>query len=74
MLDALVKSFQQPGLDDPPERSQRLIGLRVADGIVFGLTMLPTYAIGCWAAAVMRGPRRNADRFPLGHRRPPHDD
>ena len=74
MLDALVKSLQRPGLDDPPERSRRLIGLLVADDIVFGLTMLPTYAIGCWTAAAMRGPRRNADCFRLGHRRPPHDD
>jgi hypothetical protein len=47
MLDALVKSFHQPGLHDQHERSQRLIDLIVADGIVFGLTMVLAYAIGC---------------------------
>jgi len=46
----------------------------VAGGIVFALTMVLTYAIGCWITAVMRGPRRDGDVFPSGQGRPQHDD
>jgi hypothetical protein len=74
MLGELVKTFHQPGLDDQPERSRMLVDFIVAGGIVFALTMVLTYAIGCWITAVMRGPRRDGDVFPSGQGRPQHDD
>ena len=46
----------------------------VAGGILFALTMVLTYAIGCWITAVMRGPRRDGDVFPSGQGRPAQDD
>ena len=74
MLGELVKASYQPGLDDQPERSQMLIDFIVAGGILFALTMVLTFAIGCWITAVMHGPRREGDVFPSGQGRPQHDD
>ena len=74
LLGEWVKSGYQPGLDDQPERSRMLIDFIVAGGILFALTMVLTYAIGCWIAAVMHGPRRDGDAFPAGQGRPHHDD
>jgi hypothetical protein len=73
-IGELAKSFHQPGLSDDPERSRMLIDFIVAGSILFWLTMVLTYAIGSWISAVMRGPQRQADRFPSGQGMPHHDD
>ena len=41
-----------------------LIDFMVAGAIVFGLSMVITYAVGCWIVAVMKGPVRHGDAFP----------
>jgi uncharacterized membrane protein YedE/YeeE len=74
LLGESVKTFYQPGLDDQPQRSQMLIDFIVLGGMLFGLTMVLTYAIGCWITAVMHGPRRDGDAFPAGQGKPMHDD
>jgi hypothetical protein len=74
LVGEVVKTSYQPGLDDQPERSQMMVDFIVAGGIVFALTMVLTFAIGCWITAVMRGPRRDGDVFPSGQGRPQHDD
>ena len=45
-------------------RRQLLIDFIVIGAIVFALTMVATWLIGCWVTAVMKGPRRDADTFP----------
>jgi hypothetical protein len=74
MLGELVKTFHQPGLDDQSDRHQMLVDFIVAGGILFALTMVLTYAIGCWITAVMHGPRREGDAFPADQGQPLHDD
>jgi Sec-independent protein secretion pathway component TatC len=74
MLGEFVKTFYQPGLVDQAERSQLLIDFIVAGSMLFALTMVLTYAIGCWITAVMHGPRRDGDAFPAGQGTPQHDD
>jgi len=46
----------------------------VVGGIFFTLTMVLTYAIGCWITAVMHGPRRDGDLLPSGQDQPQDDD
>lgn len=70
----MIKTFYQPGLHDQPQRSQMLIDFIVAGSILFALTMVLTFAIGCWITAVMHGPRRDGDAFPAGQGTPMHDD
>jgi hypothetical protein len=74
LLGEFFKSLHQPGLDDNAQRSQMLIDFIVAGAILFGLTMVLTFAIGCWINAVMHGPRRDGDAFPAGQGSPVHDD
>lgn len=54
----------QPGLAEDVERRQMLIDFMVAGGVAFGLSMVATYAVGCWIVAVMQGPARRGDPFP----------
>ncbi len=54
----------QPGLADDVERRLMLIDFMVAGAVVFGLSMVLTYAVGCWIVAVMKGPVRRGDAFP----------
>jgi hypothetical protein len=74
LLGEFIKTFHQPGLDDQAERSQMLVDFIVAGSILFALTMVLTYAIGCWISAVMQGPRRFGDAFPGDRERPQPDD
>jgi hypothetical protein len=74
LLGEWAKSFHQPGLVDDADRSQMLIDFIVAGTMLFALTMVLTVAIGCWIAAVMRGPRRDGDAFPADQGMPRHDD
>jgi hypothetical protein len=60
-----IKQNYQAGLVDDPVRSQMLIDFIVIGTVVFALTMVLTYAIGCWITAVMRGPQRSRDPLPL---------
>ena len=70
LLGEWVKLSYQPGLDDHPERNRLMVDFIVAGGILFALTMVLTYAIGCWISAVMHGPQRDGDAFPAGQGRP----
>ena len=74
MLGEVFKTFHQPGLDDRSERNLMLIDFIVFGSILFALTMVLTYAIGCWITAVMRGPQRQGDPFPADRGQPEHDD
>jgi hypothetical protein len=65
MLGEVFKRGYQPGLVDDPARSQLLVDFVVIGAIVFALTMVLTYAIGCWITAVMKGPPRSRDSLPL---------
>ena len=58
----------QPGLAEDVERRQMLIDFMVAGGVVFGLAMVATYAVGCWIVAVMQGPARRGDPFPAARK------
>jgi len=42
-----------------------LIDYLVAGTILAALSMWLTVAVGCWVTAVMKGPRRMADSFPV---------
>lgn len=42
-----------------------LIDYLVAGTILAALSMLLTVPVGCWVTAVMKGPRRTADSFPV---------
>jgi hypothetical protein len=61
----LAKLGRQAGLTDDPVRSQLLIDYMVIGAIVFALTMVMTYAIGCWITAAMKGPERIRDSLHL---------
>jgi hypothetical protein len=74
LLGEWAKTFHQPGLGDDTARAQLLIDFIVAGGVLFALTMLLTWVIGCWISAVMHGPRRDGDPFPAGQGSPQHDD
>jgi hypothetical protein len=74
LLGEFVKTFHQPGLDDQAQRHQMLVDFIVVGGMLFALTMVLTYAIGCWIVAVMHGPRRDGDAFPANQGMPRHDD
>lgn len=64
MLGQFAKGFHEPGLDNDALRHQLLIDFIVIGAIVFALTLVLTWLIGCWVTGVMKGPRREADRFP----------
>jgi hypothetical protein len=74
LFGELAKSFHQPGLDNDGPRNQLLIDFIVAGSVIFLLTMVLTYAFGCWISAVLHGPRRDGDAFPGDRGRPPPDD
>jgi hypothetical protein len=63
----LAKPGRQAGLTDDPLRSQLLIDYIVIGAIIFALTMVMTYAVGCWITAVMKGQERTRDSLPLPH-------
>jgi hypothetical protein len=65
LVGTLVKTRLQPGLVDDAERAALLVDFVVAGSIVSGLALLAVYAIGLWIVAVMKGPRREADSFPV---------
>lgn len=46
-------------------RRLMLIDYLVAGTIVAALSLVLTVACGCWVTAVMKGPRRTADSFPV---------
>ncbi len=66
-----VKGFYQPGLSNDAARSQMLIDFIVIGTILFSLTMVATWLIGCWVTAVMKGPQYRADAFPGSPDQPP---
>lgn len=70
-IGQFAKDFVQPGLADDAVRRQLLIDFMVISAIVFALTMVATWLIGCWVTAVMKGPRRDADTFPGAPGEPP---
>jgi hypothetical protein len=74
LLGECVKTFHQPGMDDRALSNQLLIDYIVAGSVLFLLSMVLTYAIGCWITAVMHGPRRDGDAFPSNQGTPSHDD
>ncbi|TXI17273.1 MAG: hypothetical protein E6Q67_13400 [Roseateles sp.] len=64
MLGEFVKGFYTPGLSADPERTQLLIDYLVIGSVLFGLSMVATWLVGCWVVAVMKGPTRHGDPFP----------
>lgn len=66
MAGEFVKGFYAPGLSNDPVRAQMLIDFIVIGSMLFALTMVFTWLIGCWITAVMKGPPRHADAFPDG--------
>lgn len=71
MLGEFAKSFHTPGLSNDPERTQLLIDYIVIGAVLFCLSMVATWLMGCWVTAVMKGPRRDADPFPGDPGEPP---
>jgi hypothetical protein len=65
LAGALAKSQLQPGLADDPQRSALLVDFIVAGAMFSGLSLVAVYAVGLWIVAVMKGPRREADSFPV---------
>jgi hypothetical protein len=65
MVGALLKSRLQPGLSDDPQRAAMLVDFVVAGTMFSGLALVLVYALGLWIVAVMKGPRREADSFPV---------
>ena len=65
LLAETIQRGHQAGLVDDPVRSQLLIDFIVISAVVFALTLVLTYAIGCWITSVMKGPPRTLDSLPL---------
>lgn len=66
-----AKGFIQPGLADDAHRRQLLVDFIVIGSVIFLLTMVATWLIGCWITAVMKGPVRRRDAFPGAPGEPP---
>jgi heme/copper-type cytochrome/quinol oxidase subunit 2 len=64
-VGAAWKTQLQPGLADQPERAAMLVDFIVAGTVVAGLSMWVVAACAVMIVAVMRGPRRDADAFPV---------
>ena len=64
-VGAFLKSRLQPGLADDPQRAAMLVDFIVAGAMFSGLALVLVYAIGLWIVSVMKGPRREADSFPV---------
>ena len=60
-----IKRWQQADMPLDPMRSEMTIDFIVAGTIFTALTLVFTAAIGCWVTAVMKGPCRTADSFPV---------
>ena len=65
LIGAVVKAQLQPGLSDDQRRASMLVDFIVAGTALSGLALLVVYALGLWIVAVMKGPRREADSFPV---------
>lgn len=65
LVGAVVKSRLQPGLADDPQRASMLVDFIVTGTVFSGLSLVLVYAVGIWIVAVMKGPRREADSFPV---------
>lgn len=65
LLGEVAKTFYQPGLDNDALRHQLLIDYLVIGTAIFGLSMVSTLAVGCWVVATLKGPRFEADSFPV---------
>lgn len=64
VLRETIKPGYQGGLVHDPMRGQMLIDFVVIGTVVFALTMVLAYAIGCWITAVMKGPQRTRASLP----------
>ncbi len=65
LIGEFFKQFVQPGLHNDAVRGQMLIDFIVIGAILFSLTLVLTWLIGSWITAVMKGPRVEADAFPV---------
>jgi hypothetical protein len=65
LAGAVVKSRLQPGLADDPERASLLVDFIVTGTMLCGLALVVVYGLVLWIVAVMKGPRREADSFPV---------
>lgn len=65
LIGEFFKQFVQPGLHNDAARGQMLIDFIVIGAILFSLTLVLTWLIGSWITAVMKGPRVEADAFPV---------
>lgn len=74
LLGELVKAVHPPALTPDPNSGLMLVDFVVIGSIVFALSMVGTWAIGCWICSVMRGPRREADSYPPDEPRSLPDD
>jgi hypothetical protein len=59
-----VKHFGVPPLGGSLDNGLLVVDFIVIGSIVFLLSMVLTWAIGCWICSVLRGPRRQADSYP----------
>jgi hypothetical protein len=64
LVGEAVKRSNPPRLGGSLDNGLLLVDFIVIGSIVFALSMVLTWAIGCWICSVMRGPRREADSWP----------
>jgi hypothetical protein len=65
LIGAAFKTQLQPGLVDHAERAAMLVDFVVAGAVVAGLSMWLVAACAVLIVTVMRGPRKDADAFPV---------
>jgi hypothetical protein len=70
-VGAAVKASMQAGLHDDASRAAQLVDILVVATTAFLVVSVATVAMGCWVVAVMKGPARCADAYPV---EPPQRD
>lgn len=64
LIGGWAKQFIQPGLHNDALRAERLVDYMVLGGMLFGLSIVLVWLVGCWVVAVMKGPPLQGDDFP----------
>ncbi|MCH7342431.1 hypothetical protein LZ017_03445 [Pelomonas sp. CA6] len=65
----LVKTGIQPGIAEDALRRAQLLDYMAIGAMLFGLSMVMAWLVGCWVVAVMKGPQLDGDAFPGDHDR-----
>ena len=68
-----VKRWMDASMPLNPLHDELIVDFIVAGSILSCLSLVLAAAFGCWVTAVMKGPRRTADSFPVDSPRRPNE-